>query len=423
MPQMVPSPLSVQLVDPSAFTPPYDHALAGALARAGVRVELITSRFAYGDVPRAHGYAVDERFYRWAPGAAGSNIRRAAKLAQHVPDMLRWWATRAARSADVVHLQWLTVQPLDVHLPPIALSPRRRPPLVLTAHDVLPREPRPGQLRAQRRLYEHVEAVVVHSEHGAARLRDELRIDPARVHVIPHGAFTHLAEDADADRAGGPRGAEADSADRAGGAEDARAPGEDPGCARPEATGPARHGLPRELARTDNPVVLCFGLMRPYKGIDVLLEAWRGIDDAELWVVGLPKMDIAPLQAAAPPNVRFVPRFVADAELPAYFRRADLVVLPYREIDQSGVLFTALAFGTPLLLSAVGGFPEVAASGAAELVPPGDPAALHDALSRLLADPAARERLAAAARQAAATTYSWDAIAAQHLALYETLRG
>jgi len=382
MPQMAAPPLNVQLVDPSAFTPPYDHALCAALARAGADVELVTSRFAYGDVPRADGYAVDERFYGWAPGAAGSSVRRAAKLAQHVPDMLRFAASRGARTADVVHFQWLTVQPLDVRLPPLALAPARRPPLVLTAHDVLPREPRAGQLRAQRRLYDRVDAVVVHSEHGAARLRDELGIDPARVHVIPHGAFTHFAE-------GGSR---------------APAP------------------LPPDLAAVEKPVVLCFGLIRPYKGIDVLLEAWRGIDDAELWIVGLPKMDLAPLRAAAPPGVRFVPRFVADDELPAFFRRAELVVLPYREIDPSGVLFTALGFGKPLLLSNVGGFPEVAATGAAELVPPGDPAALHAALARLLADPAARERLAAAARAAAAATHSWDAIAARHLALYRALR-
>jgi glycosyltransferase involved in cell wall biosynthesis len=384
MPDMAGSPLNVKLVDPSAFTPPYDHALAGALARAEVDVELVTSRFAYGDVPRGEGYAVREAFYRWAPGAPGSRTRRVAKLAQHVPDMLRWAASPAARRADVVHFQWLTVQPLDVRLPPIALPQGRRPPLVLTAHDVLPREPRPGQLKAQRRLYERVDAVVVHSEHGAARLRDELRIDPARVHAIPHGAFTHLAELAS-----------------------------DQGVATP---------LPAELAAVEKPVVLCFGLMRPYKGIDVLLEAWRGIEDAELWVVGLPKMDIAPLRAAASPNVRFVPRFVVDREIPAFFRRADVVVLPYREIDQSGVLFTALAFGKPLLLSAVGGFPEIAATGAAELVPPSDPAALHTALTRLLADPAARERLGTAARTAAAGPYAWDAIAAQHLSLYEALR-
>jgi len=153
MPDMAGSPLNVELVDPSAFTPPYDHALAGALARAGADVRLVTSRFAYGDVPRGEGYAVREAFYRWAPGAAGSRTRRAAKLAQHVPDMLRFAASRATRRADIVHFQWLTVQPLDVHLPPLALPAARRPPLVLTAHDVLPREPRPGQLDAQRRLY------------------------------------------------------------------------------------------------------------------------------------------------------------------------------------------------------------------------------------------------------------------------------
>jgi glycosyltransferase involved in cell wall biosynthesis len=360
----------VQIVDPSAYTPPYDRALSAALARAGVDVELVTSRFAYGAVPEAEGYAVDERFYRWAPGRPGSRARFAAKLAQHVPDMIGY--RRHARGADVVHFQWLTVQPLDVHLLP------RTHPLVLTAHDVLPREPRPGQLKAQRRLYERVDAVVVHSERGAERLRRDLGVPAERVHLIPHGAFTHLAELPD---------------------------------------GP----LPTDLATVERPVVLFFGLLRAYKGLDVLLDAWRGIDDAELWIVGMPRMDLDALRAGAPPGVRFLPRFVTDEEAAALFRRADLVVLPYREIDQSGVLFSALAFGKPLVLSDVGGFAEVAASGAAELVPPGDAQALHTALVRLLRDPAERERLAAAASTAAATTYSWDAIARRTLALYEDL--
>jgi glycosyltransferase involved in cell wall biosynthesis len=402
------SPLRVQLVDPSAFTPPYDHALAGALARAGADVELVTSRFAYGAVPRGRGYAVTESFYRIAPGAAGSRPRMLAKLAQHVPDMGRLAARVRRARPDVVHFQWLAVQPLDVHLLPAIRRAGRGVPLVLTAHDVLPREPRPGQLDAQRRLYERVDAVVVHSEHGARRLRGELSIDPAKVHVIPHGAFTHFVPAARPD-ASVPAARVADR--------DATAP------AGAAASSP--RPLPPELAAVprERPVVLCFGLLRPYKGVDVLLEAWRGIEDAELWIVGLPKMDLAPLRAAAPPNVRFVSRFVADDEIPAFFGRADLVVLPYRDIDQSGVLFTALAFGTPLLLSAVGGFPEVAATGAAELVPPGDAPALHAALTGLLADPAARARLAAAAREAAAGPYAWDAIGERTLALYRSLLG
>lgn len=365
--------MRVQVVDPPAYTPPYDRALSAALARAGADVELVTSRFAYGPVPAADGYRVREAFYRWAPGAPGSRARLVARLLQHVPDMLA--ERRRAATADVVHFQWLGVQPLDVHL-----LPRGRP-TVLTAHDVLPREPRRGQLRAQRRLYERVDAVVVHSEHGRGRLVGELGIDPGKVHSIPHGAFEHLT----------------------------RVPG-----ARP---------LPPELAAVEGPVVLCFGLLRPYKGIDVLLEAWRGIEGAELWIVGMPRMDIGPLRAAAPPGVRWVPRFISDPEIAAYFERADLVVLPYREIDQSGVLFTALAFGRPLLLSAAGGFGEVAATGAAELVPPGEPAALHIALQRLLADPARRAELAAAARAAAAGPYAWHGIARRTLDLYAMLAG
>jgi len=135
----------------------------------------------------------------------------------------------------------------------------------------------------------------------------------------------------------------------------------------------------------------------------------------------MPRMDVSSLRASAPASVRFVPRFVSDAELPAYFARADFVVLPYREIEQSGVLFTALAFSKPMLLSDVGGFPELAAGGAARTVPAGDAAALHGALAELLGDPGALAAMAAQARAAAANEYSWSDIARRTIALYEEL--
>jgi glycosyltransferase involved in cell wall biosynthesis len=363
----------VHLVDPSAFTPPYDHALATALVQAGAEVTLVTSSFAYADAPRPDGYVLSEHFYRHARGAAGSSLRRAMKLAEHVPDMLRYRS--AAQPADVVHFQWLDVQWLDGFL-----LPRR--PLVLTAHDLLPREPRPGQAVAQRRLYERMDALVVHSDYGRGQLVENLGADPAKVHVIHHGAFAHLT----------------------------RQHSELP--------------LPAELDGVTAPVVLFFGLLRPYKGIEVLLEAWCGIDDAELWIVGMPRMPLDGLRAAAPPGVRFVPRFISDPELPAFFRRADIIALPYartERFDQSGVLATALAFGKAIVLSDVGSFGEVAAAGAARLVPPGDAEALHVALKALLSDDAERGRLAAAADAVAAREYSWDEAARKTLALYRTL--
>jgi glycosyltransferase involved in cell wall biosynthesis len=203
--------------------------------------------------------------------------------------------------------------------------------------------------------------------------------------------------------------------------------------------------LPAELRGAAGPVVLFFGLLRPYKGLDVLLDAWRlagveaaGVAGAELWVVGMPRMDIAPLLAAAGASaagaagkavagaargnrVRVLPRFVSDGEAHALLRRASLVVAPYREIDQSGVVLTALGAGRPLLLSDVGGFPELAATGAARTVPAGDPAALGAALEDLLGDPTALAEMAAGARAAAAGPYAWQAIAAAHLRLYAQL--
>src|SRR4051812_40823758 len=119
----------VDVVDPSAYTPPYDRALCAALARAGARVRLVTSAFTHGAVPPAEGYDVAERFYRGAP--ARGRTRVAWKLARHAPDMLAT-ARAAAGAADVVHFQWLAVQPLDA-----LLLRAFRAPLVLTAHDVL----------------------------------------------------------------------------------------------------------------------------------------------------------------------------------------------------------------------------------------------------------------------------------------------
>lgn len=369
--------MKVQLVDPSAFTPPYDRALAAALARGGAEVELLTSHFLYGPVPPAEGYRSEERFYRRS-AARGLDARGRVpfKAAEHVADTLRFRRDSPAARPDVVHYQWLTMPSLDIHL----LPPTR--PRVMTAHYILPPTPSSRQVAAARRVFNHMDAVVAHSEHGAARLRAEVGLDPAKIRVIPHGAFDYLT----------------------------RLPEEKP--------------LPAELEGAEGPVILFFGLLREYKGIEVLLEAFRRLEGAELWIVGNPRMDIAPLRefaAAAPGRVRFVTRFVDDAEIPALFRRADVVALPYLDAEHSGVLYTGLAFGKPLVLSAVGGFPEVAATGAGRLVAPGDVDALAAALADLVGDEAARAELATAATRAAAGPFSWDEAARLTLGLYREL--
>lgn len=369
--------MRVQLVDPPAYTPPYDYSLAGALSRAGADVELVTSRYLYGPTPPSNGFRVRADFYRRATGRArGTGLRRALRLAEHVPDMVRHRGDGAR--ADVVHYQWLTLEALDAYL----LA--RGAPRVFTSHNVLRRGEGRLRERAARLVFERSDAVVTHTEDGARALSERFGADPARVRVIPHGAFDYLT----------------------------RLEREQP--------------LPDELAAVEGPVILWFGVLRPYKGVDVLMEAFRELEGAELWIVGRPWMPVEPLRRAAAGaggTVRFVDRFVTDPEIPAYFRRADVVALPYRRIDQSGVLYTALAFGKAMVLSDVGGFSEVGrVHGAAELVPPEDPAALRQALGRLVSDPAARAALEERAAAAAAGHYSWDGIAQRTLDLYRELQ-
>lgn len=367
--------MRVSLVDPSAFTPPYDRALAAALAAEGADVELLTSRFLHGPVPEAHGYRVEESFYRRS-AKRGLDVpgRRLAKGVEHLADMARF---RRELDTDIAHYQWLTFPRLDARL----LPPAR--PRLITAHYILPPRPRRVQVSAARSVYARMDAVIAHSERSAERLRAEVGVPPGKVHVIPHGAFEYLTQ----------------------------LPEEKP--------------LPAELEGAEGPVVLFFGLLRPYKGLEDLLRAFREVPGAELWIVGNPRMDLAPLRelaAAAPGRVRFVARFIDEAEIPPIFRRADLVVLPYHEAEHSGVLYTALAFGKPMVVSDVGGLGELGRRhGAARVVTPGRVGELADSIRDLLGDEAARAELAGRARAAAAGEYSWAHVAARTLGLYEEL--
>src|SRR5687767_7475665 len=125
------APMRVQLVDPPAYSPPYDFALAAALARAAAEVELVTRRYLPGPAPVADGFCGRHDSDRRATGRERSvTARRAVRVAEHVPDMLR---LRGRGGADVVHYQWLTLEALDAYL----LSTEA--PTVFTSHNVLRR--------------------------------------------------------------------------------------------------------------------------------------------------------------------------------------------------------------------------------------------------------------------------------------------
>jgi glycosyltransferase involved in cell wall biosynthesis len=150
------------------------------------------------------------------------------------------------------------------------------------------------------------------------------------------------------------------------------------------------------------PVLLFFGYVRPYKGLRFLLTAMPEIRErtgAELFVVGEFYEDRAPYDALVHEHdlvdcVRFVDRYVDNEEVETFFVASDLVVLPYISATQSGIVQIALAFDRPVIVTGVGGLPEVVAPGKTGfIVPPSDPGALAAAVGRFF-DEGWSERMA-----------------------------
>jgi len=115
-------------------------------------------------------------------------------------------------------------------------------------------------------------------------------------------------------------------------------------------------------------------------------------------------------------------RPIAESEVPELFRSATAVVLPYREIDQSGVLMTAIAFGKPVLATRVGGVPEVVQDGIhGYLVPPDDAQELALASDRLLSSRERRQNMERSMRSLREGKLAWANIASKTLDLYRDI--
>jgi glycosyltransferase involved in cell wall biosynthesis len=175
--------------------------------------------------------------------------------------------------------------------------------------------------------------------------------------------------------------------------------------------------------------LLFFGRLALYKGLEVLYAAMPAI------AARVPRLRVvvagAPVEGYRPPAP---PPLPAHVELETHFARVDtptlrrlfqqasVVVAPYVDASQSGVVQTAFAFQKPVVASAVGGLPEVVRDGVTgRLVPPGDAAALADATTSLLLDRDLRRQMSAAICQAETVEFGWTPIARELMRIYATV--
>lgn len=241
------------------------------------------------------------------------------------------------------------------------LRRRTRIPLAAVCHNVQPHEGLPLGGFFQRRLLRTMDTVVVHCRRDLEELTDIL---PGKAVIsLFHPLYEQFPGPADLDRA------------------DAR----------------TRLDLPDTTHR----LILFFGLIRPYKGLDVLLEAFRLLSDTDpdvrLIVSGefyeKPER-FEPLLSELVRSGRLIlrDRFIPNEDVHLHFRAADLVVLPYRQATQSGIIPLAYQYGRGVVSTRVGGLDEMVADGESGfLVPPEDPVALADAIRRYFARQSAIE--------------------------------
>jgi glycosyltransferase involved in cell wall biosynthesis len=180
----------------------------------------------------------------------------------------------------------------------------------------------------------------------------------------------------------------------------------------------------REALGLDGPVILFFGYIRKYKGLGVLLEAFARVLErlqATLLVVGEFYDDREPYDdliagLSLGGRVRVVDEYVSNEDVEMYFKAADLVALPYLSATQSGIVQTAFSFEKPVVVTAVGGLPDVVRDGiTGYVVPRENPVALADAVVRFFEDDAA-DRMAENIR-ADLARFSWNRCAEALLAL------
>jgi glycosyltransferase involved in cell wall biosynthesis/phosphoheptose isomerase len=368
-------------------------ALSRALAARGHRVRVYTRR----DDPSLPGRVAFHDGVEVVHLDAGPPLHVPKdELLPHVPAMAEHVAADWARHGppDVLHTHfWMSGlvgrRAVDLHGAHV--------PVVATFHalGVVKRRHQgdedtspPQRLDLERGLLEDVDAVV-------ATCRDEvdellaLGAAPQRLHVVPCGV------DLDRFSPSGP------------------------------AASPWRAGRHR---------LLSLGRLVRRKGVDTAVEALALLPDAELVVAGGPApsdLDVDPdvqrlrrtaAAAGVLDRVRFVGR-VAQEEAASLLRGADvLVTVPWYE--PFGIVpLEAMACGTPVVASAVGGMLDTVVDGRSGAhVPPRDPAALAARLDQLLADPATLRRMGEAGVRRARDTYSWDRVAAETEAVYHRLR-
>ena len=291
---------------------------------------------------------------------------------------------------DVIHFQQAPIPLVDRwYLDAL----KRVAPLVSTVHNTTPFHGEASKLQRWgfSSFLSRFDHLFVHTEYSRRQLQEALGIPNERVSVLPGGLYNHYE-----------------------GVNEQK-----PAQAAVHNTG-------------DDQIILFFGNISHYKGLDTLIRAFAQLPGerlarSRLLVAGNPRIPMEPIKALAHEagvgeRIIWDLRFIPEDEVHTVFEGASVVALPYRHIDRSGVLTTALSYGKPVVATRVGGFAETLQDGVhGFLVEPDDPSAMAARLEEVLSDPNRARAMSEAVLRLAKGWHSWDTVARDTIQVYQSL--
>lgn len=379
--------ISVAVVEPvggHGGMNPYDAGLCQALVLAGMRVSLYTCDETVDPcIPGLRFRAIYKGIY----GRRASWLRAIRYLA----GSLAMVSSAIGQGEKIVHLHvFQGVAPELVQIVLAKLSWRK---LVLTVHDVESLGQPAGIGRGMiGRIYGLADAVIAHNETSKQELVERLGLDRSRITVIPHGNYLEAVRDVPSKNV-------------------------------------AKSTLGVESAKR---VILFFGQIKEVKGLDLLIEALpevvRQVPEAMVVIAGRPwkdefaKYDALIDKMGVRDRCLLHVRYVPDDQVAQYYSAADVVVLPYRRIYQSGVILQAMSYGRAVVVSDLNGMREMVVDGEnGYLFSQGSKDALARALIRALREDRERAEIGARALEYVRQRHDWSQIGTKTAGLYQTL--